>query len=53
VRSLPGEIPLWASAAVVGGVLGTELGTRRLAAPFFRLALAAVLVIAGFKVLLT
>lgn len=52
VRSLPPAIPLWAIAAVVGGVIGSELGSRRIGTSTFRRLLALVLVIAGAKLVL-
>jgi uncharacterized membrane protein YfcA len=48
---LPGEIPYWAAAAVAGGLIGAEFGSRRLGSPTLRRLLAAVLVIAGSKLL--
>lgn len=52
VRNLPDAIYLWGIAAVVGGVIGTELGRRRLAAKTLRRLLAVVLIIAGVKMML-
>ena len=52
VKSLPGEILWWAPAALLGGVLGAELGSRRLTPLTMRRMLAAVLVVAGLKMLL-
>ncbi len=49
VRYLPEAIPLWAGAAAVGGLIGSELGSRRLATTTLRRLLALVLVIAGLK----
>jgi uncharacterized membrane protein YfcA len=49
----PGAIYLWGAAAVVGGLIGTELGRRRLAPMTLRRVLAVVLVIAGVKLMLT
>jgi uncharacterized protein len=51
--SLPTPLPIWATAAVVGGIIGTELGSRKLASQTLRYLLAAVLVIAGLKLILT
>ncbi len=51
VQSLPHALPLWAATALAGGVLGTHLGTRTLTIPGIRIMLAAVLVIAGGKML--
>jgi uncharacterized membrane protein YfcA len=53
VRSLPAAIPLWAVAVVVGGVIGSELGSRRIRVRAFRLLLGLVLAIAGTKLILT
>ena len=52
VRSLPGEIVWWAPAAMVGGLAGSELGSRHLTPMTMRRMLAAVLVVAGLKMLL-
>ena len=49
---LPGAGPLWA-AAVGGGLLGSGLGSRNLGSHMLRRLLAAVLVIAGAKLILT
>jgi uncharacterized membrane protein YfcA len=49
--TLPTPIPLWALAAVVGGFIGAELGSRRLANPTIRRLLALVLLIAGVKMI--
>jgi uncharacterized membrane protein YfcA len=51
--SLPPPVYLWAGAAVAGGLVGTELGSRRLGPAAMRRLLAVVLVVAGFKLLLT
>ena len=53
VKSLPGDIIWWAPAAFVGGLIGAELGSRRLTPLLMRRLLAAVLVVAGLKMLLT
>ena len=53
VRNVPDSIYLWGAAAVVGGLIGTELGRRRLATVTLRRVLSAVLVIAGLKMVLT
>ncbi len=42
---------LWAVAAVAGGLIGSEMGVRRLAEVTLRRVLAAVLVIAGVKLM--
>jgi uncharacterized membrane protein YfcA len=51
VGSVPAEIPLWAGAVLLGAVIGSELGARRWRPPQLRLALAAVLVVAGLKLI--
>lgn len=50
---LPEGFPWWALAVVVGGWLGAELGSRRLPVAALQKVLAAVLVVAGGKMLLT
>lgn len=52
VYSIPSGILLWAAAAAVGGWIGAEYGSRRLAIPVLRQLLSAVLVIAGLKLIL-
>lgn len=51
--TLPEGLPLWAAAAVLGGLLGAEYGSRRLGNPAIKRLLALVLAIAGAKMLLT
>lgn len=51
--ALPSTVALWAVAAVVGGAIGSHLGARKLAGPTIRRLLAVVLVLAGFKMILT
>lgn len=53
VKSLPHQISWWAPAALLGGLVGTELGSRRLTPLMMRRMLAAVLVVAGLKMLFT
>ena len=53
VKSLPGDLMWWVPAAFVGGLVGAELGSRRLTPLLMRRLLAAVLVVAGLKMLLT
>jgi len=53
VRDLPDALPLWALAAGVGALIGTQLGTRHFQSNGILRALAAVLVIAGLKLMLT
>jgi uncharacterized membrane protein YfcA len=52
VGHVPAAIPLWLGVVAVGGAMGSELGSRRLPAPWVRRALAAVLLIAGLKLIL-
>ncbi|HEY9036296.1 MAG TPA: sulfite exporter TauE/SafE family protein [Pseudomonadales bacterium] len=49
---LPSALPVWAFAAVVGGWLGAEYGSRRLTNPAIRRVLSVVLAVAGVKMLL-
>jgi uncharacterized membrane protein YfcA len=53
IRYLPEALPVWAVAAAVGGLIGSELGSRKLQSNGIQRALAAVLVIAGLKLMLT
>lgn len=50
--SLPPHLPIWAAAALVGGWIGAGYGSRRLPPPAIRRLLAAVLVLAGAKLIL-
>jgi uncharacterized protein len=53
VKSVPQEIVWWAPAALLGGLIGSELGSRRLTPMTMRRMLAVVLVVAGLKMLFT
>ncbi len=53
VRNVPHEIVWWAPAALLGGIIGTELGSRRLEPLTMRRLLSIVLIVAGVKMLLT
>jgi uncharacterized membrane protein YfcA len=53
VQNLPSSIYVWGVAVVVGALVGSELGRRRLATVTLRRVLAVVLVIAGVKMLMT
>ncbi len=53
LRTFPAALPLWAVAALTGGFIGTQLGSRWLPVPVLRYVLAAVLVIAGLKLVFT
>jgi uncharacterized membrane protein YfcA len=48
---LPPAVPLWAVAAVAGGLAGSYLGARRFSSPTLRRMLALVLVVAGLKLI--
>jgi len=45
------QLPVWALAAAAGGLIGSELGARRIGLPMFRRLLALVLVVAGVKLI--
>ncbi|MGD9632121.1 MAG: sulfite exporter TauE/SafE family protein [Pirellulales bacterium] len=49
----PAMLPYWIVAAIAGGLIGSELGRRRLTNPTLRRLLAVVLVIAGLKLIFT
>lgn len=49
--ALPAGLAYWAAAAILGGWIGAEFGSRRLANPTIRKLLAVVLVFAGGKML--
>ncbi len=49
---LPEGVALWAVAATLGGLLGSEFGSKRLGNPALRKLLAVVLVVAGLKLVL-
>ena len=51
IQFLPEALPLWLAAVAAGGLVGAELGSRRLGTPALRRALAVVLVIAGLKLI--
>jgi uncharacterized protein len=48
---VPAPLPIWAGAVVVGGLIGAELGSRRIGTPTFRRVLGVVLVVAGAKLI--
>lgn len=50
---LPSALPYWVLAAVIGGYIGAEFGSKRLSNPTIRKVLAVVLLIAGAKMLVT
>lgn len=49
----PETLPLWLVAAMLGGFVGSEFGSRRLSSPAIKRLLAVVLAIAGCKMILT
>ncbi len=49
ITYLPNDLIYWAPAALVGGWIGTELGTRLLPVSGIRKCLSVVLVLAGLK----
>jgi uncharacterized protein len=53
VAQLPSSIPAWGAAALAGGWVGASYGSERAPPPTLRRLLAVVLVVAGFKLLLS
>src|SRR5207247_2066426 len=53
VRSIPSLGLVLAAAAIIGGITGSHLGSRRFAVSVISLCLATVLLIAGIKLLFT
>ena len=51
--TLPQGLVYWAVAAIAGGMIGAEFGSRRFANPTIRQLLALVLLIAGAKMLIS
>ncbi|MDX6612317.1 MAG: uncharacterized protein QOD75_1503 [Blastocatellia bacterium] len=51
VAAVPRAIFVWAPVALIGGWIGSELGTRTLPVPRIRQWLAVVLVLAGLKLI--
>jgi len=49
--ALPEALPYWVAAVLVGGLIGASLGSRRLGNVGLRRALAAVLLVAGAKMI--
>ncbi|NOT66019.1 MAG: sulfite exporter TauE/SafE family protein [Methylotenera sp.] len=49
--TLPSALPYWVLAAVFGGLIGAEYGSRKLANPSIRKLLALVLLLAGSKMI--
>ncbi len=52
LSALPTGLPLWGLAALTGGFIGTQLGSRWLPVSVLRYVLALVLVVAGLKLIL-
>lgn len=52
-QALPSAFPFWAIAAMVGGFIGAEYGSRRLGSPSIQRLLSLVLLVAGVKMLVT
>ncbi len=50
--ALPSFTYLWGAAVVLGGLIGSELGTRRLNVSTLRYLLGTVLVVGSVKLLL-
>jgi uncharacterized membrane protein YfcA len=53
VHSIPSLGFILAAAAIIGGIIGSHLGSRRFAVRVISLCLATVLVIAGMKLIFT
>jgi uncharacterized membrane protein YfcA len=51
VQALPPALPLWLGAVVAGGLIGSEIGARRLGTVGLRRALSIVLVVAALKLI--
>ncbi|MAL98997.1 MAG: hypothetical protein CL583_11195 [Alteromonadaceae bacterium] len=51
--ALPTALPYWAVAAVLGGFVGAEFGSKRLGNPTIQKLLAVVLLVAGAKMIAT
>jgi uncharacterized protein len=51
LNHVPAQLPIWAGAVIVGGLIGAELGSRRIGTPTFRRVLGVVLVVAGAKLI--
>jgi len=49
--TLPAPVYLWGIAAIAGGLIGSDLGSRRLGVAALRRLLGLVLIIAGLKLL--
>lgn len=52
VKTLPGALPLWAAAAMIGGWIGAEHGSRRFSERGLQRLLAAVLSLAALRLII-
>lgn len=52
LAALPDDVLVWGVAAILGGLLGSWLGSRRLGGAALRATLAGVLAVAGVKLIL-
>ena len=50
---LPSALPYWVAAAILGGLIGAEFGSRHFSNPSIRKVLALVLLLAGSKMVLS
>ena len=50
---LPEGLPVWAIAAVIGGYIGSEYGSKRFGSPIIKRVLSLVLFLAGIKMIAT
>lgn len=53
LQKLPPEIPIWLIAVALGGLIGSELGIKRLSPSLLQKLLALVLVVAALKLIFT
>jgi len=51
IAEIPGSIPIWGGAVLLGGWIGATYGSRRARPPVLRQLLSVVLVIAAFKLI--
>jgi uncharacterized membrane protein YfcA len=49
ISQIPAPLPIWGIVVVIGGWIGAEYGSKRLATPLLRQLLSLVLVVAGLK----
>jgi len=52
VQNLPSQLPLYLTATIIGATVGTTLGIKYYSAKGIKRALALVLTVAGFKLIL-